>query len=183
MSNHEQQKELSKKWLAESLIRIMQTKPYEDITISEIAKNADLARRTFYRSFASKNDLIAYIVENLVHEYISDLCIAENINMEALVLIFFGFFQKHRDLIIVFKQNRLEYFILESFNKYLPMIRLNVCKSKMSDDPEIEKMFMLISSGGFFNLLMYWTDNNSDITPQKLSQLVPKAVKLFTSYL
>lgn len=183
MSNHEKQKDLSKKWLAESLIRLMQTKPYEDITISEIAKNADLARRTFYRAFTSKNDIIAYIVENLVHEYISDLCINEDVNMESLVLIFFGFFEKHSDLITVFRRNHLEYFILESFNKYLPMIRLNACKKKMSDDPEIDKMFMLISGGGFFNLLMYWTENHSNITPQKLSQLVPKAIELFASYL
>lgn len=183
MSSHEKQKELSKKWLADSFIELIQTKPYEDITVSEISANADLARRTFYRVFGSKNELICYIIENLVHEYIIDLQTTENITMEKLTLIFFGFFEKHKNLIEIFKCNHLEYFILESFNKYLPTIRVSACKNKMSDNPEIDKMFMLISGGGFFNLLMYWTESNSDITPKELSQLVPKAVKLFASYL
>lgn len=183
MSNQEKQKELSKKWLADSLIRLMQTKPYEEITISEIAANADLARRTFYRAFSSKSDLIAYIVENLVNEYINDLRITENINMEKLVLIFFGFFKKHRDLILIFKQNHLEYFILESFNKYFPQIRLQTCKEKINENPEIDKIFMLISGGGFFNLLMYHIDNDSAMSPQELARLVPKAIKIFAGYL
>ena len=183
MSSQEKQKELSKKWLADSLIRLMQTKPYEDITISEIAANADLARRTFYRAFSSKNDIIAYIFENLVSEYISDLCISGEINMEKLVLVFFGFFEKHREVILIFKRNHLEYFLLQSFNKYLPQIRLQTCREKMSDDPEIDKVFMLMSGGAFFNLLMYWIDSDSDITSQELARLIPQAIKIFSSYL
>ena len=36
MSSHEKQKEMSKKWIADSFITLMKTKPYEQITISEI---------------------------------------------------------------------------------------------------------------------------------------------------
>lgn len=182
MSSHDKQKEMSKKWIADSFITLMKTKPYEQITISEIAANADLARRTFYRAFSSKNDVIAYIVENLVREYINELTLPTPLNMKSLALVFFGFFEKHRELILCFRHNHLEYFILESFNQYLPYIRTQTCKEKISDDPRVDKLFALMSGGAFFNLLMYWSEDNSGLTPDDLSELIPQAVAIFSQY-
>ena len=49
--------EQSKQWLAQSLFDLMEKQNYSEITISKISENAQLARRTFYRNFSSKEDI------------------------------------------------------------------------------------------------------------------------------
>ena len=48
----------SREWLLEALISLMGEKDYGQITISELAKRADLDRRTFYRHYGSKDQII-----------------------------------------------------------------------------------------------------------------------------
>lgn len=48
----------SKSWLTHSLLELMKEKSFSDITITEIAEKAQLDRRTFYRHFQSKKDIL-----------------------------------------------------------------------------------------------------------------------------
>jgi len=45
---------LSKEWIMESFFDMLAVKPLSSITISEIAENAKVDRRTFYRHFKTK---------------------------------------------------------------------------------------------------------------------------------
>ena len=49
MNGHQKQKEQSRRMIEDALFLIMEEKPYAQITVSEIAKTADVSRRTFYR--------------------------------------------------------------------------------------------------------------------------------------
>lgn len=60
MTHQEKQKEQSKEWIAD-----------DAITVSEISKKADLSRRTFYRAFDCKQDIITYMFERIFPDYIS----------------------------------------------------------------------------------------------------------------
>ena len=57
--------ERSKKWIVSALLKLMKTKPYEEITVQEISDEADLVRRTFYRNFTSKNAILSYISDQM----------------------------------------------------------------------------------------------------------------------
>ncbi|WP_148129013.1 TetR/AcrR family transcriptional regulator, partial [Nosocomiicoccus sp. HMSC067E10] len=57
MSNHPSVIQ-SQQWIYESLIKLMQEKSFNSISIGEITKLADLDRTTFYRNFDSKEDIL-----------------------------------------------------------------------------------------------------------------------------
>ena len=65
MTHQERQKEQSREWIADAFFRLLEKKPYEAITVSEIARKADLSRRTVYRAFADKRDILMYLFERL----------------------------------------------------------------------------------------------------------------------
>ena len=48
----------SRRWITKALLELMMDKPYQKISITEIAEEADVVRRTFYRNFESKEDVI-----------------------------------------------------------------------------------------------------------------------------
>ena len=60
-------------WIAAALIALMKEKPFSSISITEISNRADLNRRTFYRSFTSKEEVLTYYLDKIWHEALNDL--------------------------------------------------------------------------------------------------------------
>ena len=64
----------SKQWLVDALVTLMQRgEAVTDISITEIVQTADLSRKTFYRAFKTKNDLIDYLCRQLTDDYFESL--------------------------------------------------------------------------------------------------------------
>ncbi len=55
-----------------SLICLMKDKNYEDIKIKDILKISQVSRRTFYRHFANKQELLNYYFEKVINEYLRE---------------------------------------------------------------------------------------------------------------
>ncbi|HIS07210.1 MAG TPA: TetR/AcrR family transcriptional regulator, partial [Candidatus Choladocola avistercoris] len=49
---------MTKECLYTALLLLMEKKPYEDITITEIAKKAGVSRMSYYRLYKSKDDIL-----------------------------------------------------------------------------------------------------------------------------
>ena len=60
----------SKSALKETLLELLMDKDIDDITISEIVKNANYNRGTFYSHFASKERLLDEIIQETLTEMI-----------------------------------------------------------------------------------------------------------------
>ena len=48
----------SQQWLTESLIALMEEKPFAQISVQELCRRADLSRQTFYNFFSSKEEIL-----------------------------------------------------------------------------------------------------------------------------
>ena len=48
----------TKSWIFEALMILMDEKPYDKITVSDIVEKAGVARQTFYRNYNDKNEII-----------------------------------------------------------------------------------------------------------------------------
>ena len=58
----------SKKLIREAMVRLMREKPFEKITITDIVKEADINRGTFYAHFKDSGDVLNSIKENIISE-------------------------------------------------------------------------------------------------------------------
>ena len=52
--------EQSKKKISKALLTIMKQYDFKEITITQISQEAKLSRKTFYRLFSSKEDVLAF---------------------------------------------------------------------------------------------------------------------------
>lgn len=66
----------SKKAIEDALISLMAEKPFEKITISSIAEQADVNRGTLYLHYEDKYDLLEQCIENQIQELLIS-CMAE----------------------------------------------------------------------------------------------------------
>lgn len=180
MDGHEKLKNQSREWLAQSLLMLMERKMYQDITVGQIADHAKLSRRTFYRSFKSKEEVMEFITDNLSRDYLVHIKNFEIREFDTGVIpyIFFSFFEAHYDILKLFQKNGLEYQVLNLFNKYLPVLvdQMGVCDG---ENAVYQKHFLRFTSGGFYNLLLYWLENNMQMSATEMSETVTKALQMY----
>ncbi|KRN13189.1 hypothetical protein IV48_GL000847 [Fructilactobacillus fructivorans] len=65
--------EQTKTWIFNSFFDLLIKSSYKKITIKEISQHAQISRRTFYRIFNSKDNLLQSYFEELLNNYLKML--------------------------------------------------------------------------------------------------------------
>lgn len=179
MTHQEKQKEQSKEWIADAFFTLLKKKNYDAITVSEIAKKADLSRRTFYRAFDCKQDIIAYMFERIFPEYISAVNELPTKKREYLAIAIVEFVNKHLELFRCLKRNHLDYLIIDFFDDHLASGRDGIWGRPFSGDEEIERVFMMTISVEHYNIIRLWLELCDKKTPEEMAKLISDALALF----
>lgn len=168
--------EKSKESMREAFLRLLAAKKYEDITISEIAKAAGVSRRTFYRNFKSKNEVVLSCCECIFEEYLryldQDMDYAVNHMMEG----FFCFWEEHMDFLYPLSENRLLGYLVEASNQYWEEIcgRFSLYWGDNRKESELE-YFLLYHMGGLWNILTRWLYSEKREEPKELEKMLPSS--------
>ncbi|WP_183041185.1 TetR/AcrR family transcriptional regulator [Salipaludibacillus neizhouensis] len=149
----------SQKWLVVALLELMKEKPYNKITIKEIAQKSELDRSTFYRNFSSKEDILNFHLDVLSQDYINRIEQTEDVDMRKVSNIFLEFCNDNLEFFCSLRRNGLSTFLLEAFNSRLPDIhRLVQNKFPYLISEENFEFALAFNAGGMWNLLMNWID-------------------------
>lgn len=171
----------SKTWIASALVELMKEKPFNKITIQEIAKKADLDRRTFYRNFESKEDILSYYILQLSSEYSEALKEEKTLSIPISLRIFCEVAYRHKDLIQLLIENNLSVLLLDVFDEILPsiheMVQNKFSKSiEQKDAANIEYVFAY-NAGGFWNILNKWFREDNNLTPSQIADIVAMLIE------
>lgn len=63
----------SKKIITETLLRLMEQYPYSEITVKLILLESTVSRKTFYRNFSSKDDVLNSYIDAILLSYLDTL--------------------------------------------------------------------------------------------------------------
>lgn len=160
----------SKQWLVEALLTLMETSNFEEITVQEIAQHAQLDRRTFYRHFATKKDVIDYQIDIIFTSYISQLKHEELYEYKQLEN-HLQFVYQHIDFLRLLKRQNLSELVLKKYNAYV--FKFEHDKNK---EEKAELNHLMVTSafktGGFWNTILYWIDQEPMMSPGELSKIL-----------
>ena len=163
----------SKEWIMTALLELLIDKPYNQITITEIASQAQLARRTFYRNFDSKDEVLDLYIQKLCSEYIDSLGDEKILKAYNIAKVYFTFWNKHLEFLILMEKNNLLYMILQKYNEYLPMIHQKFKGNKEQNENNNRLEYVLaFTAGGFWNTLIKWVHEGAKKTPDEMASLV-----------
>ena len=109
-----------------SLLQLMETKPFYEITISEIAATAGVSRSSFYRNFASKEDLLnAYIIsiyQNFFKTSGAPHSITDPAQVHDFLVSRFRFIKNHSGIYRALYQHNLLYHFFQQAEQELILL-------------------------------------------------------------
>lgn len=152
----------AKSLILDATILLLDKKPYEKITVSDITNKAGIARRTFYRNFREKNDiLIQYLAKIINLEYPTINNDGAN-NQQILVLtINIGFihenYSKIKKILPVAGRN-IQF--LNSFNNFMATVINCGMEKRNPREQLIYKNKMYYQLTGICKTIWDWVEDN-----------------------
>lgn len=160
----------SQEWILQALLNLMEDIIYDKISVSEICRKAEVDRRTFYRNFNSKNEVLEQHIKNLSNEYMAEFNKTDKNDRYAVTLLFFEFWARHISFIKNVKNCGLCDFVFSHFEQFVKSNQELLIGSDRSN-PNINYIFAY-RIGGFWNVVLTWVTENASISPVELAAII-----------
>ena len=153
----------TKKIIKETLVELLNEKEINKITVSEICKQADINRATFYRYYLDAYDLLDKIKEEFVNELIAiSNKLDDDYTVASFSKILLTVFLDNKKLVKVLFNKRSDlYFLSEILELAYDKCYYRWNKNCNIDEEEIEYAAIFIFNGAL-GIINFWIQNNFD---------------------
>jgi AcrR family transcriptional regulator len=169
------QVERTKSWIFDALMLLMDEKPYNKITVSDICERAGIARPTFYRNFDDKDDVIfGYLMNTVNIEFISTERINKSDKPDNIVLTFdIKYMIRHqKNLKKIISTADIENRIQRELQKY-PMSLIERYKKQLSvEEYLICRYKICYQITGSLRIFFDWFVNNMPMPVEKFISMI-----------
>lgn len=167
----------TRQWLEEALFDLLATKKsLQNISIAELSEHAQIARRTFYRYYHSKEEVLTNYIDRLIQGYIIELQTEKLIDFEGLVNLFFQYWSQYTEPLKILQDARLQALVLQRWYDKLPAAYTTVMAPwhiTNSDQRQITYDSRFIT-GGLYNIFDEWLKGDYKAMP--VNELVTTAL-------
>ena len=171
--NNAEQKRFFQQCLYDALMKLMQEKKFEKISIGELCDRAGVSRMTYYRSYNSKEDILLQHLDECFAVYLADLPVQD---FYGVALSFFRFWQgQERDFLIAVVRSGLSSQLMDRFYGYLDQII-----PQMVSDEAVQPFVKSFLAGGLYKMLMDWMKNGTQSTPEEMAVFLAAGSKALT---
>ena len=148
--------------LADALIKLLETMPFEKITIPEIAELAGVGRTTYFRNFSSKEEMLSFKFLLLWDRWADEhgLRNKNSFSFEN-VRSFFEFNLSIRPLLELIYRRGVQSALFMSFHSYMT-----------PDLPTAERYRIGFYSYGLFGLTEEWILGGFRQTPEEMERII-----------
>ncbi|MBQ9027877.1 MAG: TetR/AcrR family transcriptional regulator [Lachnospiraceae bacterium] len=123
--------------IADALLTIMKSKPYNRISVSEICKCAGVSRQTFYSLFVSKDDVISCVLaRNYCFRLEEQDCCSASMSLEEICRAYSYYITQTRDILDLLVANDIMYLMQDSL--YRSFI---TCHSYLPDHTKEDRIY------------------------------------------
>lgn len=158
--------------IGSALTSLMNEMPFSDITVSQIINKAGVARATYYRNFATKEEVLIKMVDHIMEEYHqkSKELNAKSFSYDSILLIF-QYFKQYKSVILPVFHSGLAYIYLDLFDQELED---KIGHMKYND---IERYRVYFYSGALYNVFLKWIENNMEESCEEMAKITSQLIR------
>lgn len=156
--------QLVKDKLLQAMLTLLQEKEWSKISITELVEASGVARASYYRNFASVEELLDYGLAQITRQYHENSpSPVEDFHDKELMRYKFRFYKEHMSLILAFHRAKTPVTLLD-------VITDCVIDAK-GDMPvhSISKYELYYYSGAFYNMVLFWLEGGASESPEAMA--------------
>ena len=172
---------LTKRLLKESMLRLLQERPLEKISITELCRNAGINRATFYRHYEIPRDVLNEIGKDIFYEMRKELEMPKfQSDIKAFIEKLCLFMENNMDIMRTIIKSSTETDFITFVNSIYKEIWIEIRKLRILSnlkDVEIE-LLILYSAGGSYFMLRQWLLGSIRMSSKEVADYLYKLLSL-----
>lgn len=172
---------LTRRLLREGLLRLMERKPLDKISVSELCGESGINRATFYRHYGTPRDVLDDMERELISGLEIDVCkISDVRDIVHCFEIAMEYLYSHADMLKILLQNRSDEELTQMINEMCAQVFSLKSRLSIAGDLDMDavKLISAYSVGGVYFLLRQWLLGDIQKTPQEISRLIQLMLSL-----
>lgn len=159
----------SKQKMVQALLVLLSQYDYKEITVTQITQEAKLSRKTFYRLFSDKDEILAAFFEGLFQECFAQIREQKARHYWDVVQLFFDFWGERKDLLFLLQKSNLLQHVFEQSYQYSMQVFEFVRSKEIADSFSLPLPYLLAYSvGGMHSMLLKWVEKGMNIPSAEL---------------
>lgn len=167
----------SQREITEALITLMREIPYDEISVKQILFESKLAKKTFYRNFESKDDVLLSLIRSNLREYFQEI---DDGNVDVLTTIF-TYAVQNKELLILLDRNDMLHVVLKCMNENIGLHKTG----GVSESNPFVRLFngldseylIALNIGAVWNVISLWVHCGMKDNPVYVKDTISQYIK------
>lgn len=175
MSKTNQRVSITKRLLKEGLLRLLEKKTINKISVSELCQEAEINRSTFYRHYETPRDVLEEITSDQVSLFLSYAASDKNAqNMKGFITQLCAFLYDRKDMVKIFLRNNMEVdftSIFQTLSQHFLSAKTVIYKGQAVDSDTL-KLLDSFFSAGMYALISQWITEDIHKTAEEIADII-----------
>ena len=168
--------------IAESLVSLIENNNYDEITIQEVASGCNISRRTIYRHFRTKDEILSYSFRSCLIKLADYIYLQDTKDLHKLCLTYFKFWEENMDRLIMMNDAGVLFRFGSEFDSLVSVIadRMLSRASSAPLSPEEISMFrykFAYETAGFWQITEIWSQEQPRRSAEEMAEIMVKIVE------
>lgn len=160
---------MARECIVSALMQLLEVKPLSAISVTELSKKAGVSRMTYYRNYASKEEIFSSYLSDIFAAYKKDAaswthegCYNDYAHMEHC----FTYFYEHKDFIRCLLKSGLGDLLLEALSCYMIETYFH------ETDTRAQYYTLLAFAGSLYNTYLAWIANDTAESAEDMAAIM-----------
>ncbi len=168
--------------IAESLVSLIENNNYDEITIQEVASGCNISRRTIYRHFRTKDEILSYSFRSCLIKLADYISLQDTKDLHKLCLTYFKFWEENMDRLLMMNDAGVLFSFGSEFDSLVSVIadRMLSRASSVPLSPEEISMFrykFAYETAGFWQITEIWSQEQPRRSAEEMAEIMVKIVE------
>lgn len=146
----------SQKAIMDAFVLLLKDIPYEELCVKQILCESKLTRKTFYRNFKSKDDVLSACITRMVTDYSAELNASGIYTFEQILNISFDFCERSHAFLLLLKRNDLLPYSLQVLNRLIPIEH----RAVSGHESDLGAYALAFNIGAIWNAMSLWLERD-----------------------
>jgi AcrR family transcriptional regulator len=153
-----------------ALLEMMKERLFEEISISELCRYTGLSRKTFYRLYDAKADVIYAMIDHAILDAAS--FVPDESVGPGGIHRFLAYWKSRKELLDMMKQNRISALLSQQAVIHIMNEAPEIVRCFGAEDSVFGRDKMIFYVSGIFSLVLTWHDRDFDLSIDEMSALL-----------
>jgi AcrR family transcriptional regulator len=164
--------------IANALCSLLATEQYDVITIQEIADSCSVTRRTLYRHFKTKDEILHHCFKGCATQFSDYIAAHAPKDFYELCIVYFTFWNENMNMLTILNKSGIMYRFASEFESLVMMMSAQTGHGAPSDKKsqlqymEKYRFHFAYRTAGFWHVTEVWSRENPRKSPEEIAKIL-----------